>query len=78
MNIKKGTVVKLNMLNLMKDDSLYSMGMQPFVYSHKRFLEGDGVRWHRAGFNIEYYYNDLTIRTSGKTLDMAFDPRYVF
>jgi hypothetical protein len=40
-------------------------------------LEGDGVHWHREGFNIEYYYNDLTIRTSGKTLDMGFDPRYV-
>ena len=61
----------------MKDDSLYSMGMQPFVYSLKRHLEGDGVQWHREGFNIEYYYNDLTIRTSGKTLDMGFDPRYV-
>jgi hypothetical protein len=35
------------------------------------------VQWHREGFNIEYYYNDLTIRTSGKTLDMGFDPRYV-
>ena len=65
------------MLNLMKDDSLYSQGMQPFVYSRKRHLEGDGVQWHREGFNIEYYYNDLTTRTSGKTLDMAFDPRYV-
>ena len=37
-NIKAGTVVKLNMLNLMKDDSLYSLGMQPFVYSQKRHL----------------------------------------
>ena len=27
MNVKKGTVIKLNMLNLMKDDSLYSQGM---------------------------------------------------
>ena len=76
-NIKKGTVVKLNMLNLMKDDSLYSMGMQPFVYSQKRHLQGDGEQWHREGFNIEYYFNDLTIRTSLKTLDINFDPRYV-
>lgn len=61
----------------MKDDSLYSMGMQPFVYSRKRHYEGDGVQWHREGFDIEYYYNDKTIRTSGKTRDMGFDPRYV-
>lgn len=76
-NIKAGTVVKLNMLNLMKDDSLYNMGMQPFVYSQKRHLQGDGVQWHREGFNIEYYFNDLTIRTSNVTMDMKFDPRYV-
>ena len=77
LNVKKGTVVKLNMMNLMKDDSLYSIGMQPFVYSRKRHYEGDGVQWHREGFDIEYFFNDKTIRTSSKTLDMAFDPRYV-
>jgi hypothetical protein len=65
------------MLNLMKDNSLYSDGMQPFVYSRKRHYEGDGVQWHREGFNIDYFINDKTIRTSGKTLDMTFDPRYV-
>ena len=68
-NVKKGTIVKLNMLNLMKDDSLYSQGMQPFVYSTRRHLDGDGVQWHRECFNIDYYYNDKTIRTSSKTLD---------
>lgn len=77
MNVKKGTIVKLNILNLMKDDSLYTHGMKPFVYSQKRHLQGDGVKWHREGFNIEYYYNDLTTKTSNKTLDMSFDPRYV-
>ena len=35
------------------------------------------MKWHRDGFNIEYYYNDLTTKTSNKTLDMSFDPRYV-
>ncbi len=67
----------MNMLNLMKDDSLYSDGMQPFVYSRKRHQEGDGIKWHREGFNIDYFFNDKTIRTSGKTLDMGFDTRYV-
>jgi len=76
-NIKKGTVMKLNMLNLMKDDSLYSQGMRPFVYSRRRHIEGDGVQWHREGFNIDYFYNDKTIKTTSKTLDMEFDSRYV-
>ena len=65
------------MLNLMKDDSLYSHGMKPFVYSRKRHYQGDGVQWHRECFDIDYYYNDKTIRTSSKTLDMDFDPSYV-
>jgi len=77
MNLKKGTVIRLNMVNLMKDDSLYSQGMKPFVFSKKRHLEGDGTKWHRAGFNIEYFYNDKTIRTNSKTLDLAFDSKYV-
>ena len=77
LNMKKGCVVKLNMMNLMKDDSLYNVGMQPFVYSRKRHREGDGMQWHREGFNIDYYYNDQVIRTSRKTLDMAFDKTYV-
>lgn len=47
------------------------------MYSSKRNKEGDGATWHREGFNIDYFYNDKTIRTSAKTLDMGFDPRYV-
>ena len=66
------------MLNLMKDESLYSHGMQPFVYSRRRHMEGDGVQWHRECFNVDYFFNDKTIRTSSKTLDMEFDPRYVY
>lgn len=77
MNIKKGTILKVNMVNLMKDDSLYSQGMRPFVYSYKRHKEGDGVQWHREGFNIDYYYNEKTIRTNPRTLDMEFDPSFV-
>lgn len=37
----------------MKDDSLYSEGMKPFVYSLKK-KEFEGVEWFRGGFNIDY------------------------
>ena len=59
--------MKLNMLNLMKDDSLYSSGMKPFVFSKKKH-EKDGEGWHRGGFNIVYAANGQTIRTSSKTV----------
>lgn len=67
MNIKKGLTIKLVIDNLMKDDSLYSNGMKPFVYSLKK-KESSGVGWHRGGFDISYNPNGQTIRTSSKTV----------
>ena len=37
----------------MKDDSLYSMGMQPFVYSLKKY-QATNIGWHRGGRDIHY------------------------
>lgn len=51
----------------MKDDSLYSQGMKPFIYSTKK-NELEGVSWHRGGFNIQYDSNGSTIRTNSKTV----------
>lgn len=66
-NIQKNNILKLNILNLMKDDSLYSEGMKPFVYSLKH-KQNTGIGWFWAGFNITYTPNDKTIRTSSKTV----------
>ena len=68
-NVKKDTVVRINIKNLMKDDSLYSMGMKPFVFSVKKKAD-QGVTWHRGGYNIEYAANGQTIRTSSKTVSV--------
>ena len=35
-NIGKGHTVRFNINNLQKDDSCYSIGMKPFVYSNKQ------------------------------------------
>lgn len=45
--------MRLNIMNLMKDDSLYSQGMQPFVFSVKKWKE-TGIGWHRDGTDIKY------------------------
>ncbi len=53
-NLKgRPNAVRLHIMNLMKDDSLYSSGMQPFVFS-KRKWETAGIGWHRGGQDIIY------------------------
>lgn len=53
MNVKSGTVVKLNLCNLTKRESLYGRGLKPYVYSVKKNqLHGKG--WHHAGYNVKY------------------------
>lgn len=76
-NLRGNTGVRLHIMNLMKDDSLYSSGMQPFVFS-KRKWEATGVGWHRGGQDIVYDSSGgQTIRTCSKTLDLDFDSTYV-
>ena len=60
--------VRLNIMNLMKDDSLYSSGMQPFVFSMKKW-QTTGIGWHRGGSDIIYdNTGGQTIRTCSKTV----------
>ena len=53
-----GTKVRLNILNLMKPDSLYNYGMKPCVKS-KKHEEQQGVGWHRDCEEISYKRNDI-------------------
>jgi len=53
MNIKGGTNVKFNIVNMTKPDSSFQKGMLPLVYSTKKFSK-TGKGWHRAGKNITY------------------------
>ena len=55
----------------MKDDSLYSQGMKPFVYSMtKKTITNIG--WHWGGVNIIYSSNGQIIRTSSKTVRLYY------
>jgi len=36
MNVKAGTIVKLNLCNLTKRESLYDKGLRPYVFSTKK------------------------------------------
>lgn len=47
------TVVKFNVVNLTKPDSLFAMGMRPVMYSHQEAAE-KGLGWRRCGHDIDY------------------------
>ncbi len=55
---KKGQVVHFNIINLMKEYSLFNRGMKLSIYSDKK-AEVEKKGWHKGGFNIEYYRNSL-------------------
>lgn len=47
-NFSKGLKAKFAIKNLYKKDSAYSKGMQPYVFSYRKYKE-KGVGWHRGG-----------------------------
>ncbi|XP_059479393.1 cytosolic carboxypeptidase 2-like [Neocloeon triangulifer] len=57
-NTRANVMYRLSIVNLMKQDSLYSNGMRPLMYSTKK-AELKRVGWHRTGDNITYFKNDL-------------------
>ncbi|GIL75186.1 hypothetical protein Vretimale_7859 [Volvox reticuliferus] len=65
-NTRAGCRYKFNIINLLKEDSLYNDGMRPLVHSAKA-QAGRGLGWHRAGSRISYYANTIRRGRSGKT-----------
>jgi hypothetical protein len=55
---KKGKMVHFNIINLMKEYSLFNKGMKVSIYSEKK-AEIENKGWHKGGINIEYYRNSL-------------------
>lgn len=53
-NTRKDKTYRFNIVNLMKPDSNYNMGMKPLIYSVKE-AEKNHMGWSRDGFNISYY-----------------------
>jgi len=55
-NMKRGRKYRFNIINFMKQDSLYNHGMMPLVYSNND-ANNKGVGWVRGGTDICYYKN---------------------
>ena len=54
----KNQTITINIVNLVKIDSLYNKGMQVCTFSKTRY-ESSKVGWHRSGSNIKYTKNKV-------------------
>jgi hypothetical protein len=57
---RRPQTVKFNLVNFTKQDSLYSQGMLPCVYSTQACAAGLSQGWHRAGEHVSYAYSKIS------------------
>ena len=63
-NTRKKVEYRFNIINLLKPDSLYNVGMKPLIYSEKN-AKTKGLGWHRDGNDICYYTSNMKRKNSG-------------
>lgn len=63
-NTRKKVEYRFNIINLLKPDSLYNVGMKPLIYSEKN-AKNKGLGWHRDGNDICYYTSNMKRKNSG-------------
>lgn len=70
-NTKAGVNYRLNIINMIKPDSLYNYGMKPCVYS-KLQAEQSKRGWRREGSDICYYQNNIKKKVGGNYYTLTF------
>jgi len=69
-NMKPDVEYKLNIVNLVKPNSLYNSGMRPAFYST---TDGEkGIGWRRVGERIAYYENEYETETAVPYYTLTF------
>lgn len=63
-NTRKNIPYKFNLVNMMKQDSLYNQGLKPLFYSLKRY-DNEGKTFFRDGTKICYYTNNIKKKSGG-------------
>jgi hypothetical protein len=74
-NTRKNVEYRFNIINLLKPDSLYNVGMKPLIYSEKTALT-KGVGWVREGAEICYYTNNMKRKFGGYYSSLSFTLRF--
>ena len=57
-NTRRGHSYKLNIINMMKTESLYEHGQRVLAFSERAYAE-DRRGWYHTGANIAYYQNNI-------------------
>ncbi|EAR84877.2 zinc carboxypeptidase family protein (macronuclear) [Tetrahymena thermophila SB210] len=74
---QKNQIVRFNIVNLMKNDSLFNYGMRPVVFSKKK-NEQEQQGWFRGGFNISYFKNQILRESQEKKTYYTLQFSYKF
>lgn len=87
-NMKHGVPYVFNIVNFVKNKSLYNSGLRPLMYSEKdaRTKRIGAVGWHRAGSKCAYYQRcnrysltfSLTFKNEGDTCFLAHCYPYTY
>lgn len=59
------TKIKINIVNMLKADSLFNYGMQPCIHSAQAYKKS-GQGWFRSGSNIKYFRNNQKVDGSNR------------
>lgn len=59
----RGKPIKINIVNLRKNDSLFNYGLLPCLYSIEE-AKRVGRGWHRGGTAVKYFKNDHQIENT--------------
>lgn len=74
-NTRKNTEYRFNIINLLKPDSLYNVGMKPLVYSERKAAQKN-IGWHRDATDICYYTTTMKRKTGGYFSSLAFTLKF--
>ena len=55
-NVPAKTKIKMNIVNMLKSDSLFNYGMQPCILSERANINSN-QGWIRSGSHIKYFRN---------------------
>ena len=73
-NTRKDVTYKFNIINLIKNESSYSQGMRPLVYSKTEAESSEsGIGWYRDGKNITYFQNHMKKKGGGFYYTLSFE-----